>query len=242
MLKRTHGPLIVTLLVSLRILPLGAQRPDSGTVAVTVRESMGMVQGFLIRSERRSVSRHASGQARLVLPAGLRTLDVTRIGFAPKRVTVTVIADSTVSVTLNVEMQTMTTMEEVTVTSTRIERLAGKSSLRVEVLDEIQDGPTRGCGIHSATAKTRQRTCCVRLAASIRTARSTDPDCRRPLDDRRLGSARRFHGERCCAIPMATRALTRGSSFARHSRYALSRARSAAAAANSSAMRSSCDP
>ena len=85
---------VLVLVLSLNA-PLNAQQPDSGTVNVTVREAMGMVEGFLVRSENRSATTDASGRARLVLPAGQRTLVVTRIGFVPKRVTVMVIADST---------------------------------------------------------------------------------------------------------------------------------------------------
>ncbi|HEY9226770.1 MAG TPA: TonB-dependent receptor [Gemmatimonadaceae bacterium] len=131
--------LVVTLLIACGgTLPLYAQGPDSGTVNVTVQESMGMVQGFLIRSADRSATTDADGRARLILPAGRRTLDVTRIGFAPKRVPVMVVADSIVAVTIDVEMQGMATMQEVAVTATRIERLAGKTPLRVEVLDEME--------------------------------------------------------------------------------------------------------
>lgn len=133
----TRHAAVAPLLLLLGIARLDAQRPDSGTVNLTVQESMGMVQSFLVRSEGRSASTDANGRARLVLPAGQRTLEVTRIGFVAKRVTVMVIADSTVSVTVDVEMQGMA-MEEVAVTATRIERLAGKSPLRVEVLDQME--------------------------------------------------------------------------------------------------------
>jgi outer membrane receptor for ferrienterochelin and colicins len=120
------------------ILPLEAQQRDSGTVNVTVREAMGMVDGILVRSENSSATTDASGRARLVLPAGRRTLILTRIGFVPKRVGVTVIADSTVSVTIDVAMEGMAEMEEVTISATRTERLAGQTPLRVEVLDEME--------------------------------------------------------------------------------------------------------
>jgi outer membrane receptor for ferrienterochelin and colicins len=129
---------LVLLLVSVGA-PLAAQQPDSGTVNVTVREAMGMVDGFLIRSESRTAATDASGRARLVLPAGERSLLLTRIGFVPKRVGVTVIADSTVSVTVDVAMEDkMAAMEEVTISATRTERLAGQTPLRVEVLDEME--------------------------------------------------------------------------------------------------------
>src|SRR5687767_9981382 len=121
------------------IAPLGAQQPDSGTVNVTVREAMGMVEGIRIRSDTQSATTDASGQAKLVLPVGQRELVLTRIGFIPKRVPVMVIADSTISVTIDVAMEDMAApMEEVIITATRTERLAGKTPLRVEVVDEME--------------------------------------------------------------------------------------------------------
>lgn len=131
---------IVTLLfLALAKTPLEAQQPDSGTVDVTVRESMGMVEGFLIRSETRTATTDAGGRASLILSAGQRTLALTRIGFAPKRVSVMVIADSTVSVTIDVAMTDMAAeMQEVVITAARIERLAGETPLRVEVVDEME--------------------------------------------------------------------------------------------------------
>jgi outer membrane cobalamin receptor len=100
---------------------------------------MGPVEGALIRSENRSATTDANGRARLVLPAGRRTLVVARIGYPPKRVGVLVVADSTISLTIDVAMEDMMAMmEEVTVTATRTERLAGKTPLRVEVLDETE--------------------------------------------------------------------------------------------------------
>jgi outer membrane receptor for ferrienterochelin and colicins len=119
--------------------PLNAQRPDSGTVNVTVRESMGMLDAFLVRSENHSAKTDASGQARLLLPAGRRSLVVTRIGFVPKRVSVMVVADSTVSVTVDIAMEDkMAMLEAVTVSAARTERLVEKTPLRVEVLDQME--------------------------------------------------------------------------------------------------------
>ena len=62
----------VLLVVLCGITPLGAQQPDSGTVIVTLQEAMGMVDGFLVRSENRSATTDANGRAQLVLPAGRR--------------------------------------------------------------------------------------------------------------------------------------------------------------------------
>jgi outer membrane receptor for ferrienterochelin and colicins len=119
--------------------PIQAQQRDSGTVIVTVRESMGMVQGIAVQSEGRTALTDSNGRARLVLPAGRRSLLLTRIGFVPKRVTVQIIADSTVTVTADFAMADMVAaMQEVTISATRTERLAGETPLRVEVVDEME--------------------------------------------------------------------------------------------------------
>ncbi len=119
--------------------PLLAQTSDSGTVVVTVREAMGMLDGFLIRSANRSATTDAAGRARLVLPAGQRTLAVTRIGFLPKRIPVLVIADSVVSVVVDVAMgDHVAAMDVVIVSATRTERLVEQTPLRVEVVDEME--------------------------------------------------------------------------------------------------------
>ena len=98
-----------------------------------------MVESFLVRSEGRAATTDTSGQARLMLPAGQRTLVVTRIGFVPKSVPVLVIKDSTISVTIDVSMEDMAAMmEDMVITATRTERLAGKTPLRVEVVDEME--------------------------------------------------------------------------------------------------------
>ena len=131
--------LILAVLMLAPLAPLAAQRPTSGTVHVTVREAMGMVEGIRVRSDSVSATTDANGHARLVLPAGRRTLLLTRIGFVPRSVTVQVIADSAVSVTIDVSMADMVAaMTEVTISATRTERLAGETPLRVEVLDEME--------------------------------------------------------------------------------------------------------
>jgi outer membrane receptor for ferrienterochelin and colicins len=119
--------------------PLSAQQIPSGTVDITVKESMGPVDGVLIRSANRTATTDASGRARLVLPAGRRTLTVARIGYVPRRVAVTVVADSTIAVSIEVAMDMAAAMlEDLTVTTSRTERLAEQTPLRIEVLDEME--------------------------------------------------------------------------------------------------------
>jgi outer membrane receptor for ferrienterochelin and colicins len=122
---------------SMLALPLAAQEVRTGIVQVTIEESMGMVSGLTVRSGGRSAMTDGQGNARLTLPAGRRVISVTGIGFKPAQVTVNVVADSVVTVKVPVEMAGMV-MEEMKVTATRIERLAGETPTRVEVLDEME--------------------------------------------------------------------------------------------------------
>jgi iron complex outermembrane receptor protein len=129
--------LVAASLASVISSPVDAQKPQAGVVQVTVQESMGMVSGFLVRASGQSVRTDSAGKARLILPPGPRTITVTSIGFTPARVAVDVVVDSVITVTVPMEMAGMV-MEKVKVTATRIERLAGDSPNRVEVLDEME--------------------------------------------------------------------------------------------------------
>ena len=104
---------------------------------MTIQESMGMVSGLTVRSAGRSASSNADGTARLSLPAGPQMIVITGIGYKPARVPVIVVADSIVTVTVTVEMAGMV-MEAVRVSAARIERLAGETPTRVEVLDSME--------------------------------------------------------------------------------------------------------
>jgi outer membrane receptor protein involved in Fe transport len=93
----------------------------------------------MIRSAGRSTVTDSAGKARLTLPAGSQVLSVTRSGFAPKRVTVMVVADSVVTVNITVAMEEMATMlEDVKVSTTRTERLVSETPIRVEIIDEME--------------------------------------------------------------------------------------------------------
>jgi outer membrane cobalamin receptor len=124
-------------LISLVAAPVTAQEARTGIVHITVEESMGMVSGLLVRAAGQTARTDATGTARLTLPAGRQTISVTGIGFKPSQVTVTVVADSVVTTKVAVEMGEME-MQEVRVTATRIEKLAGETPTRVEVLDAME--------------------------------------------------------------------------------------------------------
>ena len=118
-------------------LPVEAQQPRTGIVQVTIEESMGMVSGLLIQSAGQSARSDSLGNARLILPAGTQVVSVTGIGFKPMKANVVVVADSTVSVKVTVEMAEMV-MEAVRVGATRTERLVSETPIRVEVVDEME--------------------------------------------------------------------------------------------------------
>jgi outer membrane receptor protein involved in Fe transport len=119
-------------------VPMQAQRADSGVVHVTVAEPMGAVEGVLIRAAGRSAQTDAAGNARLTLPVGRQVLSLARVGYLPRQVPVTVVRDSVVSVQVEFEMDMAVEMEEIRVSATRIERLAGDAPIRVEVVDEME--------------------------------------------------------------------------------------------------------
>lgn len=127
----------IAALLFLTPVTVAAQDARIGVVQVTVQESMGMVNGLSVRAAGRTARTDSAGIARLTLPAGRQVIAVTGIGYKPAQVTVIVVADSTISVTVPVEMGEMV-MEPVKVSATRIERLAGETPTRVEVLDEME--------------------------------------------------------------------------------------------------------
>lgn len=96
-----------------------------------------MVRGLTIRSGGQSARSDSLGTARLRLPAGRQTVSVTGIGYKPAHATIVVVADSTVSVRVAVEMVEMV-MQEVRVSATRTERLAGETPVRVEIIDDME--------------------------------------------------------------------------------------------------------
>ncbi len=118
---------------------VGAQPADSGVVQLTVDEPMGMRAGFLVQSAGKRTTTDAAGRARLTLPTGRQLLAVTRVGFTPAQVRVVVVRDSVVDAKITVSMLEMAMeLENVKISATRTERLAGETPIRVEVVDEME--------------------------------------------------------------------------------------------------------
>ncbi|HEX6575971.1 MAG TPA: TonB-dependent receptor plug domain-containing protein, partial [Gemmatimonadaceae bacterium] len=117
-----------------------AQQPtDSGTVEISIEESMGMLDGFRIQWRDRIATTDSSGRARLTLPVGRQTLTIMRIGFVRAQVTADVIRDSLVFVRVPVSMsEEAMELGKMTVSATRTERLAGETPIRVEMIDEME--------------------------------------------------------------------------------------------------------
>jgi outer membrane receptor for ferrienterochelin and colicins len=129
----------ISLAAQLLAVPLAAQQADSGRVEVIIEESMGMLAGFRVQSSGRTATTDAAGRARLTLPVGSRVISVTRVGFKPSSVTVVVLQNSLVSVKVTATMNDMAMeMDAVKVSATRIEKLAGDTPTRVEIVDEME--------------------------------------------------------------------------------------------------------
>lgn len=121
------------------VTSLAAQAPATGTLLITVAEEMGPVDGVLVRADSLSVTTDGAGRARLVLAAGRHTLLLARIGYVPKRVTVTVVAGTETQLDIPFEMVTvMPEMQELTVSAARTERLSGETPIRVEVISPME--------------------------------------------------------------------------------------------------------
>lgn len=128
-----------SLLLALLLSPAALQQVDSGLVHLTVAEPMGPVEGVLIRSAGRSATTDPAGKASLTLPAGRQVLALARVGYVPKRVTVLVVRDSAVTVTIELAMEDMAMeLEEIRVNTTRIEGLVDDAPIRVDVIDEME--------------------------------------------------------------------------------------------------------
>jgi outer membrane receptor for ferrienterochelin and colicins len=123
------------------LAPAAAHAQDStGTVRVVVQHESAPVQGAVVRS--RTVAAHTDrrGEAALRLPAGLRQLVVSRLGFKPESLSVDVRAGVDTLVFVALEEQAAT-VDEVVVSATRSERRIDDVPLRVEVLgrEEVEE-------------------------------------------------------------------------------------------------------
>jgi outer membrane receptor for ferrienterochelin and colicins len=126
--------LLLALLVVTAVPSLYAQAPGMGTVLITVRGDAGPLVGALVRAESLTVSgtTDRAGRVRLTLPAGRRALLIGRIGYAPKRLTLTISEGAEVQAGVTLEAEEIE-VEALVVSAARTERLAGETPTRVEV-------------------------------------------------------------------------------------------------------------
>ncbi|HTK55806.1 MAG TPA: TonB-dependent receptor plug domain-containing protein, partial [Gemmatimonadales bacterium] len=111
---------------------LAAQAP-TGTLLLTVRGDAGPLADARIRLDAIDVGvTGPEGRVRLALEAGRRTILIARIGYAAKRLTVTILPGAEVTATATMEPEEVE-VEALTVSAARTERLAGETPIRVEV-------------------------------------------------------------------------------------------------------------
>jgi outer membrane receptor for ferrienterochelin and colicins len=113
---------------------------STGTVRVAVRHDSTPVQRAIVRSGAVAAQTDRSGEAVLRLPAGLRQLVVSRLGFKPESLSIDMRAGLDTLVIIVLEQQAAL-VEQVVVAATRSERRIEDIPLRVEVLgrEEIEE-------------------------------------------------------------------------------------------------------
>jgi outer membrane receptor for ferrienterochelin and colicins len=113
---------------------VGAQEAArrSVTVRVTSADSQPIADA-IVRSESSVTRTDSTGRAVLALLAGARTIHVSRLGFAPDSVSITLASDTTVTVVL---AESASRLAGVVVSSSRSERRIEDDPLRVELLAE----------------------------------------------------------------------------------------------------------
>ena len=113
----------------------GAQDVPAANVRVRVLHDSLPVAGAIVRSGRVSGQTASTGEVILRLPLGAHTVIVTRLGFVPDTIAVTLAANQDTTVVSALEAQAAE-MESIVIASTRTERRVEDSPLRVEVVDE----------------------------------------------------------------------------------------------------------
>ncbi|HEX8212322.1 MAG TPA: TonB-dependent receptor [Longimicrobium sp.] len=127
-----------TLLLLLLALPSWLAAQETVRVTVVVRAGDAPAAGATVRAEAATVRTDAEGTATLRLAPGERTIAVSKLGFAPQRLTLRLRADTTVAVALQEEAEEL---EEIVVTSTRTGQRIEDEPTRVEVLtrEEVEE-------------------------------------------------------------------------------------------------------
>ena len=109
--------------------------PQTATLRVRVVHEASPVSGAIVRSGRVAAQTSDSGTASLRLAIGPHIVVVSRLGFTPDTVSITLVADQDTTVVSELEAQAAE-IESIVIASTRTERRVEDSPLRVEVVDE----------------------------------------------------------------------------------------------------------
>jgi iron complex outermembrane receptor protein len=127
-----------TFLFLLLSLPSWLPAQEAVRVHVVVRAGDTPAAGATVRAEAATVRTDAAGAATLRLAPGERTIAVSKLGFAPQRITLRLRADTTVAVALE---EAAEELEEIVVTSTRTGQRIEDEPTRVEVLtrEEVEE-------------------------------------------------------------------------------------------------------
>jgi outer membrane receptor for ferrienterochelin and colicins len=130
---------LATFLLLATAAPLAAQDPTrptpSATLRVRVVHDSTPVSGAIVRSGNVAGQTTDAGTVALQLAAGSHSVVVSRLGFSPDTVDVTLTAGQDTTIVSRLEAQAAE-MESIVIASTRTERRVEDSPLRVEVVDE----------------------------------------------------------------------------------------------------------
>ena len=113
----------------------GAQDVSSASLRVRVLHDSLPVAGAIVRSGRMAGQTTGIGEVVLRLASGRHSVIVTRLGFVPDTILVTLAANQDTTVVSALEAQA-SELESIVIASTRTERRVEDSPLRVEVVDE----------------------------------------------------------------------------------------------------------
>jgi len=126
----------IAFLLVLILAPFGKSLAfQRGTFVVEVQSASGPVSQAEISVGETSAITDDRGQATLQLPSGTVTITVQRFGFKPATISITILADATTNITVQLEAQSVLE-QEITVTATRTEQRIEDVPLRVEVLQQ----------------------------------------------------------------------------------------------------------
>jgi iron complex outermembrane receptor protein len=131
---------VVTLGAVAALVQAVAAQPSTAVVQVQVRDRTGPVAGVSVLVNSKPYRADAAGQVTVELPPGRAEISVTREGFFPASVTITLAAEERREVLIELAVRP-TVEEEITVSATRIERGLDDQPTRVEVLgrEEIEE-------------------------------------------------------------------------------------------------------